>query len=387
MDQIKGLNKNTTLFIYLTAIFIFGILFFNNIPGTISLICTFLIGRSLMSSRFGIYWSLSLAAGFLPHYHLKTDVLSSWIFLLIFFSIYFLFIYYRDYELKNKKYYYITIAGLLTGISIPFIGPYAIILILLSWISFNLVYNNIFKLDIIGLFLFLTTSIVFVFSWSYYIYIVDNIEPIESIIGQLKLFRFKLRNLHYPLVFYILFILVGYFPSSIFIYKAFRPQATDSPEMKMFKSWMVILLLFGIGLFLIADIRDINLNSIACFPITFLCAYVLDHLHRKTMDFSKVLKSIYLFNGVLTSILFLFVHYQKLFISTHISGKTKSASIYSDLIKLNESWSYYDSLIGLLLFIVICLGFRWLKRGHISYATITTCSVSILICMYLLNNQ
>ncbi len=295
MDKIKGLNKNKSLWIYLAIISIIGALCFNNIPGTISLLSTFIIGRSLMNSRFGIYWSLALAASFFQHYHLKISVLSSWISLLILFSIYFLFRYYRVYELKNKKHYYIALAGLFTGISIQFVGPYAIILILFSWIFFNLIYNNIFKLDITGIFLFLATSILFVFSLSYYEHFTDNINTIESIIYQLKLFKFKLRSLQHPLILYLAFILIGYYPSSVFIYKAFRQQATDSPEMKMFKSWMVILLINASLIFLISDMGKLNFNSIACFPITFLAAYVLDHLHRKSMDFSNVLKSLYIF--------------------------------------------------------------------------------------------
>jgi len=382
MDKIKGLNKNRSLWIYLAIISIIGALCFNNIPGIISLLSTFIIGRSLMNSRFGIYWSLALAGSFFPHYHLKTSVLSSWVFLLIFFSIYFLFRYYRDYELKNKKHYYIALAGLFTGISIQFIGPYAIILILFSWIFFNLIYNNIFKLDITGIFLFLTTSILFVFSLSYYEHLTDNINTIESVIYQLKLFKFKLRSLQHPLILYLAFILIGYYPSSIFIYKAFRQQATDSPEMKMFKSWMVILLINASLIFLISDMGKLNFNSIACFPITFLAAYVLDHLHRKSMDFSNVLKSLYIFSGVLASVILF-----SLPIITNYGQKSNillPSALYNDISAIYTDLNYYDSAMGLLLLIAMGLGFRWLKRGHVSYAIITLCSLCIALCLYLL---
>jgi hypothetical protein len=385
MDKIKGLNKTKSLWIYLAIILIIGALCFNNIPGTISLLSTFIIGRSLMNSRFGIYWALALAASFFPHYHLKISDLSSWIFLLIFFSIYFLFRYYRDYELKNKKYYYIALAGLFTGISIQFIGLHAIILILLSWIFFNLIYNNIFKLDIKGIFLFLATSILFVFSLSYYEHLTDNINTIESIIFQLKLFELKLRSLKEPFILYLAYILIGYYPSSIFIYKAFRQQATDSPEMKMFKSWMVILLLNASLIFLISDMEKLYFNSIACFPITFLAAYVLDHLHKKSMDFSKVLKSIYIFSGLLASgILFslpILTNYDK---NSNILLPT---NLYNNISAVYTDLDYYGSAMGLLLLIIMSLAFRWLKRGHVSYAVISLCTLCIALCFFLLKKH
>ena len=340
----------------------------NVLFGTITLLFILYIGQSIKNLKFAFFWTLCLGGSLLPHFYYKTGLIDPVLNTFIFISITFLYKYYQRYEGQNKKHFHILLSGFFAGLATLTKGPIAILIIVPCWIAFSFIYKKIFKIDFIAVIIFILIYILSAGSWFLYDLALHGPQFFFDFLEyQIRLFETKDAGHGGPFYYHFIVLFLGTFPSSIFIYKSIRPQANDCAEIKMFKTWMSILLIWVLIIFSIVQTKIVHYSSLAYLPISFLSAYVLDHLDIKSMHFTKILRYIYI--GLCS--IFIFTLMGLTIVGNNLDRIMPyiKEEIQLKLSGQNIDWPLYELIIPSIFMMVCIFVYRHFKRGQVRSAT------------------
>lgn len=344
------------LFIWMQAISmnLFGINEFaarfpNAICGLITLLFLFEAGRRRFGFRFGWLWALAYAGSFLPFFYFKSGIIDPWFNLLIFGSLYTLYLY-TDENFKGSKKSAVAIGGALLGLAILTKGPAAVVIMGLTFGVYLLVRKFRVPLKVSDIGIFSLATIITGGSWFFYQLITGNLQVIIDFIEyQVRLFTTHDAGHRGFLLYHFVVLLVGVFPASVLMIPAKGQIKSLNITENHYFIWNLILLSVVLILFTIVKTKIVHYSSLAYFPISFLAALNIEKTIKNKWQFTKWHRVI------ISAIAFLFL---ALIFVLPFTDQLKSHIIGNNLIKdefaianLNAvgNWKLWESATGIFL--------------------------------------
>ncbi len=350
------------LFIWLQAISmnLFGINEFaarfpNAICGVVTLLVLYQTGKRLNDRKFALTWSFVYAATLLPHLFFKSGIIDPWFNLFIYSSVFFL-VQHTNNPVGREGYKTALFSGFFLGLALLTKGPAALLLVGLTVVIFFILarFKKIseFKFVLVFFLAFLVTG----FSWFGVELLKGNGAIIREFIDyQVRLFQTEDSDHGGPFIYHFVVLLVGCFPSSLFLILAHKRSPHDTPYQKHSKRWMVILFWVVLILFSIVKTKIVHYSSLCYFPLTYLATYAIQKLISGEFSWKRWLHTSFI---VLTSLMGL------AFILVCCIPFLKDWLIHSNLIadqfavenlKADVSWSGFEWLIGLFFLVIVLI--------------------------------
>ena len=341
----------------------YGARFPNAIAGIITLLVVFNIGKKLYNKKFGLIWALIFLGSFLPHFFFKTGIIDPIFNLFIFLGLYYL------YQTNTEANFFKTIlSGVFIGLAILTKGPVALLVLLLCAVVYFIIYwinrksKTIHFPVLTHIFLFFMVVAMVSFIWFGYETIKNGFWFIQEFIEyQIVLLRTSGAGHGGPFYYHPIVLLIGCFPASIFVFKAFAKQDFDTYKQHDFKRWMIILFWVVLILFSIVKTKIVHYSSLTYFPITFLAAYFVYYLLEGKMQWNKYLTwGIAIIGSILSLVMIILPiigKYKSHFLFLFEKDKFAMANIQADVY-----WSGWEIIVGLLFLVLLIYAIKLIKR-------------------------
>lgn len=381
------------LFIWLQAISmnLFGINEFaarfpDALCGVITLLVLYRTGKTLNDSRFGLTWAFVYAATLLPHLFFKSGIIDPWFNLFIYLSVFYL-IQHTNNPIGNFGYRTSVLAGFFLGLALLTKGPAALILVGLT-VSVFFIASRFKKITepkfLIAFFMaFVITGL----SWFAIEALKGNTYIIKEFIDyQIRLFRTEDSDHGGPFLYHFVVLLIGCFPSSLFLILAHRSSLSDTPFQKHSKRWMLILFWVVLILFSIVKTKIVHYSSLCYFPLTYLAAYAIQKIGMRQYKWKKWLHWSFIIISILMGIAFTVVGCLSYLKSWLLSSNLIADQFALENLKADVSWTGFEFIIGVLfiVFTLYCLykirrGARKFIYGVFLTSLLTTYSLIMVI--------
>lgn len=363
----------------------FGARFPNALAGIFTLFALFYIGKKQADERLGWLWVLCYVGSFLPHFYFKSGIIDPLFNLFIFLSIFQLS---RLTNIegtfdKDKSLSQSILAGLFCGLAILTKGPAGLLIILVTmfffWISLR--FRPFMKLK--HLVVFLVVSGLVSSIW----FALETIKNgpwfiVTFVQYQIRLLTTEDAGHGGPIYYHFLVLLLGCFPASVFLLKAFNNEMTETHEVRNFKKWMILLLFAVLFIFSIVKTKIVHYSSMAYFPLTFLAAYyIYKLLYFPNKKLSAIQQVLLLVLGVIIS---------AALVAVPIVGK--NVAVLAPYIKdafgranlaAQVDWHYAETLIGILYLLAILVSFILIRKAASKAKGIWVLFISSAICLQL----
>lgn len=352
------------------------------ICGCITLLLIFNIGRKLFDIKFGLVWTLVYAGSLLPHFYFKSGIIDPWFNLFIFCGIYFFILYSNNNAIKdgnNSILKQLLLAAMFIGLAVLTKGPVAVLIfglcVSVYWILSR--FKPIVSIRY-GLLFLLALALVGGL-WFGLLMVTGNTDIIkEFFLYQIRLFNTKDAGHGGPFFYHFIVLLVGCFPMSVFAFRAFTKNETDTPFQRYFKLWMMILFWVVLILFSIVKTKIVHYSSLCYFPLSFLSAYVVYKIIIGELSWKKstgiVLITIGSLLGLAVAILPFIDKYKKQIIDWNVIKD----SFAVENLKSQVYWSGYEWMLGALLIAGVGVMLYLINKNKIQQGIIGLFVVSLL---------
>ena len=356
-------------FIWLQAISmnIFGVNEFaarfpNTVCGIVSLCVMYLIGRKVNSHSFGLMWVLIYAGTLLPHFYFKSGIIDPWFNLFIFSAFYQLLLHFNNPFGKDGARTAL-LSGFFLGIAVLTKGPAAIVIIGAFIGAFWGL--NRFKRITETKFVLLGLCSLIVTGCSWFL-----IEIMRGNGGIIKAFiDYNVRLLKTEdsghggfLLYHFVVLLIGCFPASLLMLKAFKRSSGDTPFQKHVKSGMMILFFVVLAIYTLVNTKIVHYSSLCYWPLTYLAAYSVFKLLAGEIKLKKYFDIGFIILTLLIGTAFTFVgliDVLKPILIENIRDEFAVANLKADV-----HWTGWEWLIGASFIIVSLFCFYLIKRGN-----------------------
>lgn len=326
----------------------FAARFPNALCGVITLLVLYRTGKSLNDNRFGLIWAFVYASTLLPHLFFKSGIIDPWFNLLIYLSVFYL-IQHSNNPAGKFGYKTSILSGFFLGLALLTKGPAALILVGLTVSVFFILgrFKKISQPKFLAAFFitFLITGL----SWFIIEALKGNTHIIKEFIEyQIRLFRTEDSDHGGPLLYHAVVLLIGCFPSSLFLIAAHSRSLSDTPYQKHTKRWMMILFWVVLILFSIVKTKIVHYSSLCYFPLTYLAAYSIVKLLNTQYQWKKWLNIGFIFITGILGLLFTLVGCMPF-----LKDKLLASNLINDVfavenLKAQVNWSGLEWIIGLL---------------------------------------
>jgi 4-amino-4-deoxy-L-arabinose transferase-like glycosyltransferase len=297
------------LFIWLQAfsMSIFGVNEFaarlpNALVGVATLLLLFYFGKRYFNERFGFWWVLVYAGSILPFTYFKSGIIDPIFNLFIFLGVMQL-VAIANGETGSRCY---ALSGLFIGLAVLTKGPVGLLvpmLVFAVWVVWRQRFApfTVKGLLIIGLTTFLVSTL-----W----YGVETLRHGPWFLQQFIAYQIRLLTTGDsghggPIYYHVVVLLLGCFPASFLLFKAFGKSADISIEQASLKRWMALLFWVVLVLFSLVKTKIIHYSSLTYFPLTFLATLVIYQIDKQHLKLSKKLLVAWLFYGTLVALAFM----------------------------------------------------------------------------------
>ena len=283
--DFEPFHEKPPLFIWfqVASMKIFGINEFasrlpNAIIGIFTLLLIFNIGSKFFDNKFGILWVLAYIGSFLPHFYFRSGIIDPLFNLFMFLGIYSIFRYYQIspfvLTIPDRKGKFIIFSGIFISLAVLTKGPVGWFIPALCWLVFWFLNRKTESFPIKEIVLFSLISAVPYLLW----YGMAISSAGMSVFGDFIQYQFRLLTTGEaghggPFYYHFVVLLFGCFPASIILLIGILPNSADNPNQKLFKGFLIVLLLVVLIVFSIVKTKIVHYSSLAYFPITFLAAY------------------------------------------------------------------------------------------------------------------
>ena len=231
------------------------------------------IGSREKNSLFGWIWALLYAGMLLPQVYHRSGIIDPVFNILIFFSIYHLYLSSSCNHYKNS---HVFSAGLFAGLAVLTKGPVGLLLVVITYLMICIRSRSFRRLTVKQLLLFAASAFVISSLW----YGVETIKNgpeflLEFISYQWELFRNPVAGHGQPWYYHPIVLLLGCFPISIFI----LPDLARMPQ-EGFGRWIWVLFWVVLVLFSLVTTKIVHYSSMAYIPIAYFGAQRLYRLYR-----------------------------------------------------------------------------------------------------------
>jgi 4-amino-4-deoxy-L-arabinose transferase-like glycosyltransferase len=236
----------------------------NAIVGIITLVGVYLLGRQLVDRRFGLWWALAFGGSLLPNLYFRSGIIDPLFNLLIFAGIVALFAFER-----SGQWILLIVAGISIGLAVLTKGPVGLLLPGLTWLTFWAAREagSGKRIPIVPMFIWVSVVAIVALPW--YILVAQQGAGASTgnfvrafVARQLELLRTGVAGHTGPWYFHFVVLALGCFPASVFAVSALRRRAGDSPQVRDFRLWMILLLIIVVVIFSLVQTKIVHYSSL-----------------------------------------------------------------------------------------------------------------------------
>ncbi|HRP01057.1 MAG TPA: glycosyltransferase family 39 protein [Candidatus Kapabacteria bacterium] len=360
-------HEKPPLFIWLqaTSMHIFGINEFaarlpNAIIGIISLIFLYEAGKRIFDEMFGLFWVLVYIGSILPHFYFKTAIIDPLFNLFMFSGIYYIFRYYTD----NLNLKHIIFASLLIAGAVMTKGPVGFLLPTLSWLIFIILQRKIYKYPFKEFAIYTIISLVPASIWYLLIFLNSDSGLISDFISyQIRLLTTGDAGHSGPIYYHFVVLLIGCFPASVLILRAFRNINDDTEDRKTFKLLNIILLSVVLVIFSLVKTKIVHYSSLAYFPITYLATITLYYTATSKIKWKLSSTILLAFIGLIFSLLLFW--FPIIIMNIDLFLPRIDDEFTREVLKSNVHWNGNEWVIGLVYFIGLLISLILISRDKL----------------------
>ncbi len=362
------------LFIWLQAISmnVFGVNEFaarfpNALCGVITLMVLYKTGKELNDRKFALTWVFVYASTLLPHVFFKSGIIDPWFNLFIYVAVYYL-IQHTNNPVGKFGYKTAIISGFFLGLALLTKGPAALILVSLTITVFFVLgrFKKISSFKFMAAFFlaFLITGL----SWFAVMYLKGNGQVIKEFIDyQIRLFNTEDSDHGGPFIYHFVVLLLGCFPSSLFLILAHKKSASDTPYQMHGKRWMMSLFWVVLILFSIVQTKIVHYSSLCYFPLTYLATYAIQKLLVAQYNWRKVFHLFFVVISSLLGLVFLIIGCVPLFKTWLINSNLIVDPFAVENLKADVYWSGFEWIIGVVFLGVTYYSLVKIKKGSFKF--------------------
>ena len=362
------------LFIWLQAISmnVFGVNEFaarfpNALCGVITLMVLYKTGKELNDRKFALTWVFVYASTLLPHVFFKSGIIDPWFNLFIYVAVYYL-IQHTNNPVGKFGYRTAIISGFFLGLALLTKGPAALILVSLTITVFFVLgrFKKISSFKFMAAFFlaFLITGL----SWFAVMYLKGNGQVIKEFIDyQIRLFNTEDSDHGGPFIYHFVVLLLGCFPSSLFLILAHKKSASDTPYQMHSKRWMMSLFWVVLILFSIVQTKIVHYSSLCYFPLTYLATYAIQKLFAAQYNWKKVFHLFFVVISSLLGLVFLIIGCVPLFKTWLINSNLIVDPFAVENLKADVYWSGFEWIIGVVFLGVTYYSLVKIKKGSFKF--------------------
>jgi 4-amino-4-deoxy-L-arabinose transferase-like glycosyltransferase len=349
----------------------YGARFPNTIAGLITLLLIYSAGKRLFNPVFGMLWAGAFFGSILPHLYFRSGIIDPWFNLFIFLGLYHLILFYwkkdelTPEEMEYSKWSKLVLAGVFTGLAILVKGPVAFLIIALVlgvyWISVRFR----FFITIPQFVIYLLATGITASIWFGVVTLFHGPQfAIEFTIRQWELFSQQDAGHGGFLGYHFVVLFLGVFPASIFMIRSMGKIPEGTPIQNDMRKWMLMLFWVVLILFTIVSTKIIHYSSLAYFPMTYLAALVIYHIHLGDITFSRWMKItlliiVLIIGSAVIALPWLGMHIE---ILKPLMAADPFAVANLDAL---VPWTGLESIAGIWFIAVIILGMVYMNRGEI----------------------
>ena len=355
----------------------FAARFPNAIFGIITLLTIYFIGKKYKDNIFGFLWAFMHLSSLLSHFYFKTGIIDPIFNYLIFIGIYCISQVGNRSNIKNLK--WTLIGGISIGLAVLTKGPVGWLLpgltIVIYWM-----YNKCKPIISCYLLVVLVLAASLIPSlWLAYETSQRGFAFVKSfILYQVELFSQPVAGHAQPFYYHFLVVFLGCFPASVLaLGNSSVPKFSENfnfLRLMQIVFWVVMIL------FSLATTKILHYSSMAYFPVSFLAAYYLYAIDKRSVLFPKWMRIGGIGIGILVSVLLLTLPIAMFFkqqLYRFITDK-----LFLESLKLTVSWSFTDCLVGISYLIAITIAYFFFLRRAILYFVVC-CSLATTISLFL----
>ena len=276
----------------------FAARFPNAVFGVLTLVMLYNMGRKLYDHLFGVLWAGVYLGSILPFLYFKSGIIDPVFNFFIFLGIYLTIFFYwkkdqfEGIDLKLGKWGYLFLGGFSVGMAILTKGQVAYLIVCLTFFVYW-IYKRFYFYINVPQFLFFTFSATLVtLSW----YGLETWQHGTWFIEEFNKYQYRLFSTPdaghkgFP-GYHFAVLLVGCFPASIFLIRAFFKMPTQQWHyQKDFTIWMKMLFWVVLILFTIVKSKIVHYSSMCYYPLTFLAALVVYEVLKGRVAFNRWMK-------------------------------------------------------------------------------------------------
>lgn len=364
----------------------FAARFPNALCGIFTLIIIYIVGTKTYGVKFGLLWVLIYVGSFLPHLYFKTGIIDPWFNLFIFLGIYNAILHTNN-PLGSNGIKTAVYAALFIGLATLTKGPVAFLIFGLCAGVYAV--KNKFRgiTSIKNVIVFILVFILTAGSWFFYEIATGNLQVVFDFFEyQVRLFKTKDSGHGGFLGYHFVVLLFGCFPAAIFMVRAWKKSAFDTPFQKHFKLWMNVLFFVVLILFSIVSTKIVHYSSLCYFPLTWLATYSVIKIFSKEFFWTRWMTYFLFFCGVCIGIVFVFIGLIDYFKIWLIESNLIADQFAVDCLRQNVNWYGWEWLIGVF-FLLNTLLFLWFvtksKLKFIIGFFITNCITAFLLLIFI----
>jgi hypothetical protein len=226
--------------------------------------------------------------------------------------------------------------------------------------------------------LFALISLIPSIAWYSYVFISSGSNVVELFIDyQLRLFSTSDGGHGGTVLYHPFVLLVGCFPASIFLLRAFRLRLDDNERQQNFKQWVLFLLLVVVIVFSFVGTKIIHYSSLAYFPLTYLAAYTVYSLSYRGMQPKR--STIWLLGifGFIVSAAFIAV--PLLFLNISSIAPLIDDKFTREVLTTPVHWGGWEAFPGIMYLCAIAIGISLIIKKKYLQGAMTLYSATALL--------
>ena len=324
----------------------FAARFPNAVCGIVTLVVLFRIGKRVFNENFARIWVMIYLGTLVTFLYFKSGIIDPWFNLFIFLAIYHFYFLTTKEAINRIK--YAAYVGLFLGLAVLTKGPVAILISLLTYLTFVVINRFKFFITLREFLVVLLSTFIVCFAW----FGVDLIQNgtgfiIEFVQRQVAIFSTSDADHGEPFFYHWWILLVGCFPASIFFMKGMFGK-TENANQKIFRQWMNILFWVTLLLFSIVKTKIVHYSSLCWFPLTALAAlYIYNVFEKRENKLHIILKGLLAFVGLLLGIIITALPFVLMYKNKWID-KVEDVFVKGNL-QADVQWFWWDGLGGFIL--------------------------------------
>lgn len=262
-----------------------GARFPNAVVGIATMLLLYNIGKLVFKESLGVLWALLMVVGVMPQFYFRSGFMHPMYDLFTFISVYYLFKLSSPDEFSSAKqqrknrWAWMFASALFAGLAALVKGPACIVIIILTSTVYLIVHKGKLKIELSEMLGWWLILALIIFSWLG-IELYDNgTRFIDGFSGfYKKLIGTNAEGHGGPVFYYVIVMLIGFFPAAWLAFDSFKKVDADSDTQIHFKRWMIYLFLTNLIVFSLAKTKIVHYASLCGYPLTFLAAYYLHQL-------------------------------------------------------------------------------------------------------------